>query len=757
MTHAVPPAPSRRRRSARLRGVVQGVGFRPAVCRLATGLGLDGFVRNDGDEVRVEVEGDEDRVERFLAGLRQLAPPPARVDDVEIAERPLARGRGFEVAPSTGAAVRRTASIPIPPDRAPCDDCLRELADPDDRRHRYALTTCTTCGPRFTVALGVPHDRARTTMDAFPPCPACRREHDDPDDRRFHAQTISCPTCGPEVAFEAGGARVVGREAITAAAEALHAGAIVAVKGVGGYALAVDATSAEAVARLRARKRRPHKPFAVMVRDLEAARRIVVVDEVAERALLSPARPIVLLPVRPDAGVAPDVAPGLTELGVFLPPSPLQHLLLAEGPPLQVMTSGNLVDEPIVIDDEDERLGAVADAVLRHARPIAARCDDSVVRPIDGVPVPLRRARGYVPDAIVLPVDGPPVLAVGAASRGTVCLAAGGRAVLSAHLGDARGHAAARAFEDAVAHLVALAGVTPVAVAHDLHPDHPGTRWAERSGLRLVPVAHHHAHLAACLAEHGRTGPAIGVAFDGTGLGPDGTLWGGEVLVGDLRACRRVAHLRPLRLLGAEAAIRQPWRLALAALHDAGLAPDPVDAPGPLRDGVVQLAERGLGPTSTGAGRWFDAVAALCGVRVEATYDGQAAIELEAHAAPGPADPYPLAADGTPLELDLRPTVRAIADERARGVPTPTIAARFHETLAQAVLVGVRRAHAASGLRVVALTGGCFQNRRLAERAAALLRGDGFQVLTHRLVPPSDGGLSLGQAAIATATVVGAG
>lgn len=726
-------------------GIVQGVGFRPAVCRLARSRGLGGWVRNDGIGVHLQIEGPPEALDDFLAALPLAAPPAARIEALDVcAVSPRGLTRFDVVASEPGSGRAR-----IPADRGPCPRCLAEIEDPDDRRYRHPFVNCTDCGPRFTIVASLPYDRERTTMRGFAPCDACRAEYADPSDRRFHAEPVACPRCGPRLTLRSADGALTGDAALEGALGLLRDGRIVAVKGVGGFTFACDATDADAVARLRERKRRPHKPLAVMVADVEAARRVAVVSQEHADLLRSPARPIVLLPSR--GVLAPGVAPGLAEIGVFLPPSPLQHLLATLGPPFQVVTSGNLEGEPIATEDH-AGLDRVADAVLTHDRSILARADDSVVRPMAGGVTPLRRARGYVPEPVELPVggDGPVVLAVGGQLKDTVCLAAGGRAVLSAHVGDL-GHRGVRvAFEEAIAHLQRLTGLTPEVVACDAHPDYASTRWAHGAGLPVFEVQHHHAHVAACLAEHGRVGPVIGVAFDGTGHGADGALWGGEILRADLHAATRLGHLRPLPLLGGEAAVRQPWRLALAALLDAGepldlLPPDLPTAP------LTRMHANGLGLPSTGAGRWFDAVAALCGLRHRVSYEGQAAAELEALADPHGA-PYPFAIDhGRPFEIDLRPTVRAIAAALRAGVPAGAISARFHETLAHAVREACRRA----GGTTVALTGGCFQNRRLTERAAALLRADGVEVLLHHRVPPNDGGIALGQAAVAAARAVG--
>jgi hydrogenase maturation protein HypF len=750
--------PARQRQAIRVRGRVQGVGFRPAVSRLARSLGLGGFVRNEGDGVRIEIEGRADAVAGFVRELRAAAPRLARIEALETAPLPTLGELAFHIAPS--AAAHGEARADIPPDLAPCADCLAELHDPADRRHRYPFINCTACGPRFTIVRDVPYDRARTTMDAFALCAACAAEYADPLDRRYHAEPNACPACGPQLAFVLGGRTCARGEAALAAAVArLDDGAIVAVKGAGGFVLAADARSAATLALLRRRKQRPHKPFAVMARDLASVAAVARLDDAAAAALVSPARPIVLLRLRAATPLGAAVAPGLGEVGFFLPPTPLQHLLLHDGPPLQVMTSGNRSDEPIAKDDADAlaRLDGLADAFLLHDRAIHTRADDSVLRVTAGVARLVRRARGFVPDALALPVSAPPVLAVGAQQKGTVCLAAAGRAVLSQHLGELDELASFRFFEETIAKLTRLLGARPTAVAHDLHPDYRSTLWARASGLPCLPIQHHHAHVAACLAEHGRTGPALGVAFDGTGLGPGGELWGGELLRADLAGFTRLGHLRPLALPGGEAAVREPWRLALAALHDAG---EPyvdrgleimMEVPDGQRRRVAALLPGA--PRSTAAGRWFDAAAALCGLGHSVSYDGQAPCELEAAAGDEEEPPYPFAlgeaAEGRPFAIDLRPTIRALAADRRDDRAVAAMAAAFHETLAQAIHAACVRARAAGAPALVALAGGCFCNRRLAERSRALLEGAGFEVLLPERVPAGDGGLSYGQAAIA--------
>ena len=746
-----PAASAAVRRGLRVRGTVQGVGFRPAVFRLARRAGLGGIVRNDSEGVWIELEGPLETVSGFAALLRAGAPPLARIDAVEISELAPLGETAFRVTASGEAA---SAATSVPADAATCAACLDELFDPSDRRYRYPFINCTDCGPRYTIVRDVPYDRDRTTMAPFTLCAACRGEYEDPGSRRFHAEPNACAECGPRLELVAPGrAPLFREEALSATIDRLRAGQIVAIKGIGGFHLAADASNEQTLRRLRERKTRPDKPFALMARTLEEIEAICEVDRAARSALLSPQRPIVLMPTR--ASLAPSVAPGLNEYGVMLPYAPLHHLLLSSGLPLLVMTSGNRSEEPIARTGEEalERLAGIADAFLLHDREIHTRADDSVVRIVAGFAQPVRRSRGFVPAPIPLPFEAPPVLAVGAQLKSTVCLTRGREAFLSPHVGDLDNLQAFSFFREVGDKLSQLLGVNPRALAHDLHPDYASTRFALRSGLPRIPVQHHHAHIASCLAENGRTDRAIGVAFDGTGCGPRGELWGGEILLADFSSFRRLGYLRPLALPGGEAAIREPWRLAAAALRDAGEPLDLMRRIGPRLTGVAHLIEKKVAsPESTGAGRWFDAVAALCAVRDQVTYEGQAAIELEAAAGSEAAQPYGFAIRGDrpdPFEVDLRPCVREIAAQLRVKAETAEISARFHATLAAAVREGCSRAREETGVHVVALSGGCFQNRRLTELCSTLLEADAFEVLLHRQVPPNDGGLSLGQAAVA--------
>ena len=763
-------------------GTVQGVGFRPWVWRLAREQGLAGSVRNDGGGVVIEAFGSEPALDGFLARLRSEQPRAAEVR--RLAWEPIeARAiDGFEILASGVAAARRPS---IPADLATCPACLAEVMDPLDRRYRYPFTNCTDCGPRFTIALDIPYDRAATTMARFPMCPECAREYSDPADRRFHAQPNACPACGPRLAvLAADGARVPAEDPLCLAAAALSAGLVVAVKGLGGFHLACDATSEAAVGRLRARKRRERKPFAVMVADLAAADAVAVLGPDERRLLAGVERPIVLAPLRGGHPLAPSVAPGSDLVGLLLPYTPLHHLLLAEsGVPL-VMTSGNLSDEPIAYRDVEAvaRLGGIADLLLVHDREVAAPCEDSVARIVDGAPLLVRRSRGWVPRPLSLArAVSEPVLAVGGDLKSVACVAAGDSAWLTPHVGDLASPAALDELAAAVERLQRFLGVSPRIVAHDPHPGYHSRRWAlSIPGARHVAVQHHHAHVASCLAEHGLAGPALGVALDGTGWGPDGAAWGGELLLVEPGRYRRLATLRPLPLPGGETALREIWRLALAMLDDAfdgapplaavpllarldpyrlavvrrmlgrdgGAAEDP--APHATASGAPPPGDRLNSPLAHGAGRWFDAVGAAVLDLPAVGFEGEAALALErAAAAAGPAPPYPFVLrDGTtPWELDLRPMVRALVGELLDGRPAPWLAARFHATLGDAMAAAVRAAAAEHGALPVALTGGCLQNPLLARALSERLPD--FRVLQHRSVPPGDGGLALGQAVVA--------
>jgi hydrogenase maturation protein HypF len=750
-------------RRIEVEGTVQGVGFRPWVYRLAVEEGLSGRVRNDPQGVTIEAFGTPEALEAFLRRLGGEAPPAALVRGVRAEPIPAEPVDGFQIVRSEGEGARR---VSIPPDLAACPECLRETADPADRRHLYPFTNCTNCGPRYTIARDVPYDRPATTMAPFAMCPDCRREYEDPADRRFHAQPIACPRCGPHVRLlgASGEPGRVGPDAIRWAARALGEGRIVAVKGLGGYHLACDATSPEAVRRLRERKRRDEKPFAVMVRSVEDAGLLALVDPVEKRLLASVERPVVLVRQRAGNGLAPEVAPGNPLVGLLLAYTPLHHLLLEAARRPLVMTSGNLSEEPMAARDDEAlgRLGGIADLFLAHDREIENRCDDSVARVIAGRPTVFRRSRGYVPRAVLLrrPVRRT-VLACGAHLKNTFCLAAGGEAWLGPHIGDLDNLEATRAFEEQVERLQRFLGIRPEVIAHDLHPDYASTRYAlARPEPAKVAVQHHHAHVASALGEHGLEGPVLGLAWDGTGYGTDGTAWGGELLLVRDGTFGRLATLRPLRLPGSDEAIRQVWRIALVALDDAFDGAPPLErlplfASVPARDVAVvrRMAARGLrSPLAHGAGRYFDALGALGLERPRATYEGQVALEWNLAAEDGEPGSYPfdLAEEGGLVEADLRPLVRGAASDLVAGVAPGRVSARFHEGMAEVAAALVRRAAAEHGRLPVVLTGGCFQNARLAEGVLRRLEGD-FDVRLHGEVPPGDGGIALGQALVADA------
>ncbi|MBW3619941.1 MAG: carbamoyltransferase HypF [Actinobacteria bacterium] len=766
---ATDPAPRQRDRlHLRIEGIVQGVGFRPFVFRLATELGLGGRVWNDAQGVLVDVEGEADLLPVFLRRLRSEAPALSRIEGVETSSLPPRGTRTFEIAASaTGGA----ATVPVSPDVATCDACAREVADPSDRRFRYPFTNCTDCGPRYSIVVDVPYDRPNTTMSGFPLCADCDREYHDPHDRRFHAQPLCCPACGPRLRLLGptpdrstdGVDDPVADAALAAAAERLLAGEIVAVKGLGGYHLAVLASSEQAAARLRSRKHREDKPFAVMVRDLDAAAHLCHVGPLDAALLTDRARPIVLLPRRGAAPIAPSVAPGNRSLGLLLPYTPLHDLLLeAVGTPL-VLTSGNVSDEPIAFRDADarDRLAGIADAFLVHDRPIAYRTDDSVVRPMGGRPVMLRRSRGYAPAPLPLPVaTDRHVLAVGAELKSTVCLARGRHAFVSPHIGDLENYETFRSFLATVSHLQRVFDVRPTVVAHDLHPEYLSTKHAvDLEGVELLGVQHHHAHIASCLADNDETGPVLGVAFDGTGFGTDGTVWGGEVLVADLAGFERVAALTPVPMPGGTAAIREPWRMAAIHLRAAfGEVPDQLEVRRRNVErwtSVLAVADAGVNsPQTSSAGRLFDAVAAIVGTRDAVTYEGQAAIELEQLADPDELGAYrfgPAPDAAGLLRLRCADLVRAVAEDVLDGTAPATVAARFHNGVVAGVASVCRRLADERGLTTVALSGGVFQNVLLTERLVAALAREGLRVFTHRRVPPNDGGISFGQAAVAAA------
>jgi hydrogenase maturation protein HypF len=749
----------RARAGIRVEGIVQGVGFRPFVYALAVRHGLGGWVGNDTAGVFIEVEGSAAQLAGFRTALEREAPPLAVIERVTAGELPPAGETRFVIRASQGGS-ERTALIS--PDTATCADCLREMSDPADRRFRYPFINCTNCGPRFTIIRDVPYDRPNTTMAGFPMCPDCAKEYHDPADRRFHAQPVCCPACGPSLwLVDADGGPVAG-DPITRTAGFLDGGLVVAVKGLGGYHLAADAASEPAVAALRSRKHREDKPFAVMAADVEAARQLCVIDEAAEQVLTSPRRPIVLLPRRPGAPLASGVAPGNHFLGVMLPYTPLHHLLSRELARPFVLTSGNVSDEPIAYLDADarSRLPGIAGVFLLHDRAIHMRTDDSVTRLFRGRELPVRRSRGHVPQPLRLSRTARrPVLACGAELKNTFCLAKGRYAFVSHHIGDLENYETLRSFTDGIAHFQRLFDVRPEVCAYDLHPEYLSTKYAhDLTDVELLGVQHHHAHVASCLADNSEEGPVIGVAFDGTGYGTDGTIWGGEFLRAGLTDFQRLGFFQPVPMPGGAAAIRQPWRMAAAYL-DAAYGGEPPDDLAIVRRNAAQWAtvtavarRRVNSPPTSSAGRLFDAVASLLGVRDVINYEGQAAVELEQLADPGERSGYPVSlGEGLPFQVSGADAIRAAAGDLRAGVPVPVIAARFHRGVAGVIVTGCERIRDETGLETAALSGGVFQNALLLETATTALEERGFRVLLHHRVPPNDGGISLGQAAVAAA------
>ncbi len=714
------------RKRLKVTGVVQGVGFRPFVYRLARLHHLAGWVCNTSQCVEIEIEGPPASLATFIGQLEQEAPALARIDAVvSRATRPQG-GAGFAIRESRHLTATEAL---IPADVATCDDCLADIADPGNRRYQYPFTNCTNCGPRFTIIRQVPYDRPHTTMAGFDLCPRCRAEYENPEDRRFHAEPTACPACGPRVWLEEGNRRL-DHEAILAAASLLKNGRVVAVKGLGGFHLAADARHDGAVHTLRERKGRVAKPFALMVRDLAEAERLCQLGDLEKSLLLSRERPIVLARRRPDAGVSAHVAPGHRFLGLMLPYTPLHFLLMEHAPAALVMTSGNLSEEPLVHGNDEARhkLSGLADAFLMHDRDIQVPCDDSVVRPVDASAViPLRRARGFVPAPIYLPLKSEPILGVGAEQKNTFCVAAHGVALLSQHIGDLDSVETFDYYQRAITHFKALCRQDPALVAHDLHPLYLSTRYAKGlAGVRLIGVQHHHAHIAACLAENRRTDRVIGIALDGTGYGPDGTVWGGELLVADLAGFTRAGHFAGVRLPGGEAAVKDPGRMAAAYLYRLYGDDFPYQARrlglnyAPLEERILhrQLAEGLNSPLTTSAGRLFDAVAAALGVCRLRTYEGQPAMELEMVADEAEDGFYPAAihTEGEVLVLDTLAIFRGVVADRNSGVAAAAIAARFHHSLARLLADACDLIREQTGLNLVALSGGVMQNALLFTR-----------------------------------------
>ncbi len=755
----------------RMVGMVQGIGFRPFVYRIARRHGLTGFVLNDSRGAEIQVQGEQHILEKFWEDFWNQLPPLAQVAEWERVNEGLRQESDFCIQQSRAQSETRAF---VTPDAHVCDQCLAEIFDPTQRRYRYPFTNCTNCGPRYTIIQAVPYDRPNTTMSEFPLCEACRREYEDPMDRRFHAQPIACPDCGPTLWLcDAEGVRIPSEDPLRVAARFLREGRIVAIKGLGGFHLAVDAANEDAVRELRRRKWREAKPFALMAADLDWARRLVRLDEDTEAVLVAPSRPIVLAPMLAEAPVVPSVAPGLSELGVMLPYTPLHYILMEDAPKVLVMTSGNLSGEPLISDNDQAiaRLGNIADLFVLHDRLIHNPCDDSVVRRSSLGLTMVRRARGYVPAPLTpraFRVDRA-VLAVGPELKNTVCLTRPGQFVPSQHLGDLTNPRAIEAFEDAVGRLAGLLDVEPTLVACDMHPEYHSTHFARAlatdRGLPLVPVQHHHAHMAACMVDNDLPlgSRVVGVIWDGTGYGLDATTWGGEFFVGGYHGFERAAHLAPLRLPGGDAATLHPWRLLVAALWDMGWQEfDGLSSVQRQDPAQVELLRRMLAQDlrcapGCGAGRIWDAAAALLDFDPDATdkvrYEAQLAIELEALGAHRPptadSDLLPFEfADGV---LDLCPMLIALADLVSRQVPVEDLAARFIDSTAHACALTAERVARRSGCDTVVLSGGCFQNVRLTHLVTQKLTQAGLICLTHRSLPPNDGGLSVGQAAVALA------
>lgn len=748
------------RRLIEVRGIVQGVGFRPHVYSLARRMGLGGFVQNRLGAVRIEVEGELASLDRFCAELEQHPPALARIESVSCQQRmPIGE---YEFSIVTSAAAGNGQAL-VTPDLAVCPECVAELFDPTNRRYRYPFTSCAHCGPRLTIVTGAPYDRSRTTMASFALCPQCQAEYDDPGNRRFHAQTTACAECGPRLTlYGARGEPLAADDPLATFAAALRQGKLGAIKGLGGYHLCCDASNAQAVEELRSRKHRDEKPFAIMVANAAAAAAFCEVNPQEHESLLSPCAPIVLLRRRATSKgtVADAIAPGNPFLGVMLPYTPLHHLLLeAMSPVPLVMTSGNRADEPIAYRDDEAllRLADIADLFLTHDRQIHVRCDDSVTRIVTGRELPVRRSRGLAPAPIRLPLSCPrPILAVGGQLKGAFALGSGSQAILSHHLGDLDQLEAYRAFERDMTLYQQLFGIEPQIIAHDLHPDYASTRYAEATDLQQVPVQHHHAHLASCMAEHSLSEPVIGVIFDGAGLGTDGAVWGGEFLVGDYRGFQRAAHLRYVAMPGSEQAAKEPWRMAASHLLDAGRDLECLKLvawPAGLRTVTTMIERKMNAPLTSSMGRLFDAVAAIAGIRANSSYEGQAAIELEWQAMRATDRAYAWevakASAAASWIIDTRPMIREVAQDVARGVASTVIARRFHSTVVEWIADVCTRIRTATGLAEVVLSGGVFMNALLTSESVERLTEQGFTVFTQRTVPANDGGLSLGQLMIA--------
>ncbi len=743
------------RRKISVSGIVQGVGFRPFVYRLARERSLTGFVANTSDGVAIEAQGQVAQLDDFLVALQGEAPPLAQVGGIVSSPIPPVHEGGFALLHSTASG---PVSTLISPDVAVCDACLSEFFSPADRRFRYPFINCTNCGPRYTIVERIPYDRPHTTMRGFAMCASCQGEYDDPGNRRFHAQPNCCPDCGPQLALIAADGRLAAQreESLREALLRLAAGEIVAIKGVGGFHLAVDAANAQAVSRLRQRKGREAKPLAVMVADLSAARKICRLNGMEEQALTSQERPIVLAEKKEGHGLAEEVAPGCDQFGLMLPYAPLHYLLVQGGARALVMTSGNRSEEPICIENDEamQRLGGVADWFLIHDRGIHLLCDDSVVAFQAGMIRQIRRSRGFAPKPILLAESGDMVLGVGAELKNTVCLLKGKHAFLSQHIGDLKNLEAYRVFQQSLDQLGALFEISPALIVHDLHSQYLSSRWAREQNIPILAVQHHHAHLAACLAENHQEGPAIGIILDGTGYGADRTIWGGEVLLGDARGYQRFGALESLPLPGGDAAVQAPWRTAVSYLHAAcgDNLPDLPFMAGQECGVILDMVRKGVNsPLTSSCGRLFDAVAAMSGGRQTIHYEAQAAIELMQLAGGELGEevfPCEVYEEDAMLKISVRSLIRAVAQAAQSGMAQSQISRRFHGGLVAAFVRVAEEARRRENITTVALSGGVFQNRLLLEGMVSSLGRNGFQVLVHRELPCNDGCISLGQAMI---------
>ena len=749
-----------KRLEIRIKGIVQGVGFRPFIYTLANRYSLKGFVLNDNEGVKIEIEGEDFLIEKFLKNLQDEAPPLSKIEKIIIQELPLVNYTDFTIKPSAGKTEK---FVLISPDIATCEECLKELFDPQDRRYRYPFINCTNCGPRFTIIMDIPYDRERTTMKDFTMCERCRAEYEDPSSRRFHAQPNCCPQCGPHLEImDHTGNIIKADDPIQKICEFLHEGKIVAIKGLGGFHLACDAQNHQAVSTLRKRKGREEKPFAVMAKDIDTVKSFCRLNEVEEKLLLSEKRPIVLLRKKDPDPLAPGVAPNQRYHGVMLPYTPLHHLILQESGLILVMTSGNLCEEPICFKNEEalSRLGGIADYFLMHNRDIYMRCDDSVSRCFNGKEMILRRSRGYVPDPIKLPFKSDVhILACGAELKNTFCVIREDYAFLSHHIGDLENLETLVAFKKGIEHFKKLFSIDPVVVAHDMHPEYLSTKYARELPIKQVPVQHHHAHIVSCMVDNGITGKVIGVAFDGLGYGSDGKLWGGEFLVADFANFKRVAHFKYIPMPGGVKAIVEPWRMAFSYLYDIygdqifDLGIDFVrEIDRGLCNALLALIKKGINsPLTSSAGRLFDGVSALLGIRRNISYEGQAAIELEMLAEEGYTGRYNYELENQNSKIIINPAkiFQGIINDLNQKVKTSVISAKFHNTIAEIICEVVLKIASEYGLKRVVLSGGVFQNMVLLKTAVDKLHEMNFEVYTHNRVPPNDGGISLGQAVIA--------